>query len=76
MSELENSNRRVCSYHRQRKIGMCTSYTLTWGGGGMWGGGGGNLVVIGEGRVMICRRVGKEKRVVLASRDGGDLGIP
>ena len=25
---------------------------------------------------MICRRVGKEKRVVLASRDGGDLGIP
>ena len=55
---------------------MCTSYALTWGGG-MWGGGGsGNLVVIGEGRVMICRRVGKEKRVVLASRDGGDLGIP
>ena len=29
---------------------------------------------IGEGRVMICRRAGK--RVVLASRDGGDLGIP
>ena len=47
------------------------------GGGGVWGGGGnGNLVGIGEGRVMICRRVGKEKRVVLASRDGGDLGIP
>ena len=49
------------------------------GGGGCGGGGGGgsgNLVVIGEGRVMICRRVGKEKRVVLASRDGGDLGIP
>ena len=47
-------------------------------GGGDVGGGGesGNLVVIGEGRVMICRRVGKEKRVVLASCDGGDLGIP
>ena len=31
---------------------------------------------IGEGRVMILRRVGKEKRVILASPDGGDLGIP
>ena len=61
----------VCSYYRQRKIGMYTSYTLTCGGGGS-----GNLVGIGEGRVMICRRVGKEQRVVLASRDGGDLGIP
>ena len=45
-------------------------------GGDVGGGESGNLVVIGEGRVMICRRVGKEKRVVLASRDGGDLGIP
>ena len=54
---------------------MCTLYTLTWGGGGVCGGSG-NLVGIGEGRVVICRRVGKEKRVVLASRDGGDLGIP
>ena len=54
-------------------------HTNLGGGGGRWGvggGGSGNSVVIGEGRVMIRRRVGKEKRVVLASRDGGDLGIP
>ena len=50
------------------KNGMFTSYTLPWGGG--------DLVGIGEGRVMILRRVGKEKRVILASPDGGDLGIP
>ena len=52
-------------------MGMYTPYTLTWRGGGS-----GNLVGIGEGRVMICRRVGKVKRVVMASLDGGDLGIP
>ena len=41
-------------------------------GGGMWGGGeSGNLVVIGEGRVMICRRVGKEKRVPSQHSDIG-----
>ena len=60
-------NNKKCNY-------KCKKWVLNFLERG--GGESGNLVVIGEGRVMICRRVGKEKRVVLASRDGGNLGIP